>query len=293
MVIMSVKSESDSESDSDTSVESDSDVIMTDKYDMRLSRLSYSGNPDDDLQSFMSKFNDYAILRDFTAAKTFLALKTCISGHARVFLDTVNPTEKDSVIKIEALLSTNFEGPAWKWNIESQLLNRKQQPSENLDNYASDIMLWCKQSKKSQAETMSLFLRGLLPSLRGFVMTKQPESFQAALEAARLGIAVQNCNQPSIPTSSAQANVVCPPEVNVFQSTVETLTGLVKDMSTRLEKLEVTESKPQQSNTQTQGTRSNNKLRPQRSVICWRCGFPGHRRANCYAIRDRDGRPLN
>ena len=259
---------------------------------MTLSRLSYSGNSDDDLQSFMSKFDDYASLRDFTADKKLLALNTCISGHARVFLDSVNATEKDSVTKIRDLLSTNFEGPAWKWNIESQLLNRKQQASESLDNYASDIMLWCKQSKKSQSESMSLFLRGLLPSLRGFVMAKQPESFQSALEAARLGIAVQNCNQISTPANSAQATVVCPPEVNVFQSTIETLTGLVSDMSNRLEKLEDTMSKPQRPNTQIQGTRSNNH-RPPRSIICFRCGFNGHKQANCYAIRDRDGRPLN
>lgn len=265
---------------------------MAHKYDMTLSRLSYSGNSNDDLQSFMSKFEDYAALRDFTAEKKLLALNTCILGHARVFLDTVDPTEKDGVDKITNLLSTNFEGPAWRWNIESQLLNRKQQSSESLDNYASDIMLWCKQSKKSQSEYMSLFLRGLLPSLRGFVMAKQPESFQSALEAARLGIAVQNCDQQSVPSNSVQANVVCPPEVNVFQPTVDKLTGLVSVMSDRLEKLEAAMSKPQQSNTPIQDARANNH-RPPRSTICFRCGFKGHRQANCYAIRDRDGRPLN
>ena len=83
------KSESDSDSDSDSSIESDCYTIMAHKYDMTLSRLSYSGNSDDDLQSFMSKFDDYASLRDFTAEKKLLALNTCISGHARVFLDSV------------------------------------------------------------------------------------------------------------------------------------------------------------------------------------------------------------
>ena len=260
---------------------------MANKYDMTKSGVSYSGNPGDDLHSFISKFNDYATLRDFTDSKKLLALNTCLSDHARVFLDTVDSADKDSVTKVETLLRTNFEGPSWKWTIESRLLNRKQQPSETLDNYPSDVMLWCRQLKKSQAETMSLFLRGLLPSLRDFVMTKQPETFRDGLDAARLGVAVHNCNQPMTPFNSAQINVIKSPEANVFQSTLETLTGLVTNMSTRLEKLEENiRLKPQQPSNQTRGNMSS-------SIICFRCGFPGHKRTNCYAIRDRDGRPLN
>ena len=100
---------------------------------------------------------------------------------------------------------------------------------------------------------MSLFLRGLLQSLRAFVMTKQPETFRDAFDAARLGVAVQNCNQPMTPFNSAQINVIKSPEANVFQSTLETLTALVTNMSTRLEKLEENiRLKPQQPSNQTQ-----------------------------------------
>ena len=78
------------------------------------------------------------------------------------------------------------------------------------------------------------------------------------------------------PFNSAQINVIKSPEANVFQSTLETLTGLVTNMSTRLEKLEEN-IRPCN---QTRGNRSS-------SIICFRCGFPGHKRTN------RDGRPLN
>jgi hypothetical protein len=160
-------------SDSD----SDCDIAMW-KYDMTKSGLSYSGNPDDDLHSFMTRFNDYATLKDFAAPKKMLALNTCISGHARVFLDTIESSEKDTVGKVEKLLKDNFEGASWKWSIESQLLNRKQQSTESLDKYASDIMLWCRQSKKTQAETLSIFLRGLLPTLRAFVWLNNLKLFE-------------------------------------------------------------------------------------------------------------------
>ena len=71
---------------------------MANKYDMTKSGVSYSGNPGDDLHSFISKFNYYATLRDFTDSKKLLALNTCLSGHARVFLDTVDSADKDTVV---------------------------------------------------------------------------------------------------------------------------------------------------------------------------------------------------
>ncbi len=155
-------------------------------------------------------------------------------------------------------------------------------------------MLWCRQVKKSQADTLSIFMRGLLPSLRAFVLSKQPETFRDALNAARLGIAVQNCDEMHTPSNSVQVDVVHTPEVNTVQSTLDTLTGLVSHMSSRLDKLENKDGTNQQARGQTQRNRSQrNNQRPQRDVICWRCGFTGHRRINCYATRDRDGRPLN
>ena len=260
---------------------------------MSSTGLTYSGNPDDDLDSFLTRFDDYATLKEFTGPKKILALGTCISGHARVFLDTISSSEKDTVNKIAALLKANFEGPSWKWSIESQLLNRKQRSTESLDNYSSDIMLWCRQSKKSEAETLSIFVRGLLPSLRAFVMAKQPETFRAALDAARLGIAVQDCGE-NVPPNSSQKDKFQAPEVNTLQSTLDTLTGLVSQMSSRLDRLENNQPKTQtMGRAQNNRSQNNRQKRPQRSVICWRCGFTGHKMANCYAARDRDGRPLN
>ena len=215
----------------------------------------------------------------------------------RVFLETIDTADKNTVDKIKKLLSDNFESSSWKWSIESKLIARKQLPSESIDSYASDIMLWCRQTKKSEPETLSYFLRSLLPSLRAFVMAKQPETFRDALDAARLGISVQECDTPRPLNPPQIANVETP--VNTLNSTLETLTNLVSHMSSRLDKLEnqsknlQSQSRNQQSSNHVQNIRPQNRQRPHRSVICFRCGFKGHKQASCYAIRDRDGRPLN
>jgi hypothetical protein len=275
-----------SEHNSSSQLDIIEDLTMASKYDMSNTGLSYSGNPDEDLESFVSRFNDYATLKDFTDAKKLLAFNTCIMGHARVLLDSAQDSEKDTVDKIKQLLSGNFEGSSWKWAIESRLINRKQKPSESVDNFASDIMLWCRQLKKPESETLSIFVRGLLPSLRAFVMAKQPETFRNALDAAKLGVTVQECNEPVLETKPQVATVQ--PEAAIYQS-LNKVTDLLANMSARLDKLESANS-----TNSTQSTASNeNRPKPQRTVICWRCGFRGHKVANCHAFRDRDGNPLN
>ena len=162
-----------------------------------MSSVSYSGNPDDNLDLFFERFKSHAKLRDLTTDKSVLALMTKIDGHAKIFLDSVADPEKDTVEKVYDLLKENFEGQSWRWGVESKLLSRKQVATESLDAYASDILRWCKQVEKPDSEQISIFVRGLLPSLRAFVFSKEPEIFREALDAAGLGISVQqtaNCD---------------------------------------------------------------------------------------------------
>jgi hypothetical protein len=291
----------DNDSDSE-----DSSFDMAFKYDMSSSRLKYSGNANDDLDSFISRFKDYSVLRDYNAAKSVLALNSVIDGHARVFLDTIPTSEKDSIAKIQALLKSNFEGASWRWAVESQLLIRRQHSSESLDSYASDIMLWCKQIKKSDAELSSIFIRGLLPAIRAFVLSKEPESFRNALDAARLAVAVQRTTEESVPSlPSVNPNSQPSASTNAIHTTLESITGLVANISNRLDKLEhkpVGNPVPRVNynpdprvnhnpDPNTNYQRSNQ--RPIRTVVCWRCGYSGHKWMRCYAKKGIDGKQLN
>ena len=146
---------------------------MAFKYDMSGTGLKYSGGSEEDFDSFIARFENFAALKDFNAAKIILAFNACIQGHARIFLDTIPSENKDTLTKIQVLLKDNFEGPSWIWAKESELLIRTQQQSETLDNYVADIMLRCRQLKKSDKEMLSVFLRGLKTSVRSFVMSKR------------------------------------------------------------------------------------------------------------------------
>ena len=211
---------------------------MASKYDMLLCTISYSGNPDEDLNTFHSTFIDYVKLRDFTDAKVVLALRTRLQGNDRVFLDSVPVDQKDSVDKIVKLLKHNFEGDAWKWNIETKLLAKKQKTEELLDSYVTDIIRWCNQLKKTDTERLSLFVRGLKPSIRAFVFSKQPKTFNDALDAARLAVAVNETANYSLPTNSAKPVIVNAIQNNALQTSVDQLSELMVNTVDRLDKLE-------------------------------------------------------
>ena len=268
---------------------------MASKYDMSDTGLKYAGNPNDDLDLFLARFKDYSSLRDYTDAKSVLALQGLIVGNARIFLSRVPSTDRDTVNKIQKLLKDQFEGPSWLWSVESQLLSRKQMSSESLDDYASDIMLWGRQTNKPDAELKSIFVRGLLPNLRGFVFSKQPESFQAALNAARLAISVQRTTEEQPLVEQPHTKAVQPQVSQVNDDThsaLKQLTNLVSNIATRLDGVE-NNMRTTQNSVPSNSSYYRRNPRPTRSVVCFRCGYTGHKWMNCYAKKGIDGRPLN
>lgn len=273
---------SDNESIPDDEV-NDFDANMA-KYNMSDLKLSYSGKPEEDLDSFVAKFKSYAALRDYTTEKTALAIVTKIVGHASVFLETIPDAEKDTIQKIHDLLKKNFEGNSWRWSVESKLLSRKQLGNESLDMYASDIMRWCRQVKKSESEQLSIFVRGLLPTLRGFVFSKEPKTFMESLDAARLGLAVQQ----TLNDDPVNSNVI-PKEkqesVNEIHSVLESITDEISNITTKLEKM--------QNDSQGKEETHQTNYRPRREIICYRCGRKGHAWRRCYAKYGVDGKNLN
>jgi hypothetical protein len=267
---------------------------MTSKYSTQDFELKYSGNPEDDLESFITKFKNYAALRDYNAEKSALAITTKIVGHASIFLESIPDSDKNTVQKIHDLLKENFEGDSWRWGVESKLLSRKQLPNETLDSYTSDIIRWCRQSNKSDAEQMSIFVRGLLPSLRGFVFSKEPKTFRNALEAARLGTAVQQTTDSDSPSNTKTVDSVNTDSVNDVNFTLDSVVNAVSNLVTRLDKLEDDSKKSKKvSFANSSQTHLPNHTFARKNIACYRCGRLGHKWRKCYAKYGVDGKPLN
>ena len=320
----------DQEQNSDSDSE-EKEFKMAYKYDMSSYSITYSGKADEDLDIFISAFEDYATLRDYKNEKLVLALKSRIHNNARIYLDSIPNTERDTVEKIKALLKSHFEGDAWKWNVETKLLGRKQGHDETIDKYVSDILRWCTQLKKTDDEKLSLFVRGLKPSVRAFVFSKQPKSFKEAIDAARLAVAVSETAGESTTTfnsSFVEPVMVDAVQENTVQSTLNQLSGIVASTVKRLDNMEVKQKDyanqrrqsyrteypgqmlqpfpsvqgPRPWNPQQGGIRQyhpmsgpfQNLYANQRPPLrCNRCNRIGHKWRKCYAKIHENGTPLN
>ena len=279
------------------------------KYDMSSLKLSYSGNADEDIKSFVSRFETYARLRDFTAPKKVLAFISCIDGHARIFLDSVPEDDKKTVEDIVKVLEHHFQGGTWRWGIQSKLLARSQLQGETLDSYASSIMVACRQLQKNDSEMQDIFIRGLLPELKAFVMSQKPESFQASFDAARLGCSIKLSSQGQSVVSviqEAQPTMIQSNVNTALEQKLDTALSSVAGVMTKLEKMELQTKRPipavppyfppiptpvrnHYRNHMTGRSTQNFK----RTVVCHRCGRIGHKWRNCYSKRDSRGVPLN
>ena len=75
---------------------------------------------------------------------------------------------------------------------------------------------------------MSIFVRGLWPSLIAIVFSIEPETFREALDAARWGIAVQQTANCDLYDSSSAKDKGTPKEsVNDISNTLNLISGVV------------------------------------------------------------------
>ena len=87
--------------------------------------------------------------------------------------------------------------------------------------------------------------------------------------------------------------------VNSIHTTLDTLTGVVANIATRLEKMEhsdkhVSFSPSKYTDEPNQYTQNRTQNRaPRRQLICYRCGRMGHGWRKCYAKFGVDGKHLN
>jgi len=299
---------------------------MATKYCMAGFKLMYNGLPSEDFDEFCRQFDAHATLANFTPDKQKLSFQTRLSGNALVFFNTLTTEEKATLITIKQALKQNFEGDSWKWQLETRLLSRKQLSGECVDDYAADIIKMSTQLQKGNTDQISYFVRGLLPSIRAFVFSKEPKTLKEAIESARLGVVVDNtAKELEVPSSAPTPAVVTSvQEEDKFVKLCDRMSnkvteGILSGLADR--NVNVLSSHRANQVNPNSGTRYNDSRRNQhyyanspsynapagtysdqytqnsqyrsRQIECYRCGKKGHIRQFCRSKWHKQGYPLN
>ena len=91
-------------------------------------------------------------------------------------------------------------------------------------------------------KNLSLFIRGLKPSVRAFVFSKQPKYFNEAIDAARLAVAVHETDGESTTTfnsSFVKPVLIDAVQGNAVHTTLDQLSGIMANTVQRLDKMQV------------------------------------------------------
>ena len=263
-------------------------IIMASKYELKF-RDTYSGTEDLDL--FLCRLESYSKLRDFAADKKVLSLGLRLTGPAALWFADLPDSEKTDYKTVTDALRLAFEGDSVRWVREAKLAERQQGENESIDLYFTDIVHLSRQLHRSDNEQMARFVRGLRPTLKAFVISKEPENMAQAINFARLGESVDKiCKPPAI--QSIEQSTCIKDEVTTkldnLQTQVDNIVSLIN--SSKPVPVQPQQSFPHRSN------RSHTQTYSKQSRFnggCNRCGKYGHKQANCYSKVHIQGYPLN
>nr|CAD2198700.1 unnamed protein product [Meloidogyne enterolobii] len=152
---------------------------------------NFDGNPTVSFSKWIEKFEDVLSLvtTPLTEQQKILRLRFCLSGQARVALDTMQPQPENLAVAI-ANLKAKFENGNTKVIARQKLSNCRQAPGESVFDFAnrlSDLVRTALVGETENTIKNSLlyeFLDRLIPDLKFQVKSQRPTEYTNAYELA-------------------------------------------------------------------------------------------------------------
>lgn len=156
----------------------------------------FSGKNDMDVNDFISQIDliaKYQDLNDFQKAKL---LPVLLTGKARVWFSSAPHLVGKRYDQICAELVKQFRTESDIWLLKTQLANKRQLPSETVEQYASDIRRICQRLDLPEEQSVTNFLTGLLPELKNYVVLQRPKTLLEAETHAKMKEALPDVKSP-------------------------------------------------------------------------------------------------
>lgn len=150
----------------------------------------FSGKVTDDPRKFMDRFEAHANLYRLNDHQKVLQFRLLLSGSADVWYTSLPARTRDNWIPLRASFLEAFTGQTTAWMLEQDLAERRQKPGESVDGYVTDILSVAQRLNKRDEETRTILVRGLIPSIKKYVLLANPIDLRSTIEKIRLGEAI-------------------------------------------------------------------------------------------------------
>ena len=151
----------------------------------------FYGKEDEIPTRWLRKFDAYVVLKQFDNIQRLNIFSLLMSGEAERWYTSLPDDLANNWENMRAAFIGRFQNRAPQWRIDQELRTIKQMDKETIEKYASRLRDMCYRYNRNDNELFSLFLQGLIPSIRSTVVNRDPVNFQEAVAFARTAEVVE------------------------------------------------------------------------------------------------------
>lgn len=148
---------------------------------------AFSGTSSENEKAWIRKLEDYFLITNTPDETKPAYLRMLLTGQASTWLAELSEETKADYQLLRTAFLGKFSHQDLKWIRESALMSRKQQNNESVESFLMDIKSKGSQLGKTNDELTTIFVHGLLPDIKSFVMGHNPTSMAEAEQKAILG----------------------------------------------------------------------------------------------------------
>ena len=217
---------------------------------------SFSGKDTDDVVTFLAKFNDLATYKELDNEAQARLFPLLLVKGAYAFYRELTEEAKNDIDTLKTTFRDKYGRTEQRWIIESKLLDLRQ--SGPVGEFIEKLHEFGTLLDKRDEDLMSIFVKGLKPHIRSFVISKEPETLDVAEGYAKLAESMYSLEHHDS-TNVRSVNSSISSELSDLKLVVKQLQDKLSDLA--------------QSKVQVSKSNRSGSAKP---VDCFNCGQLGH-----------------
>ena len=162
----------------------------------------FSGDVNDDVEAWLSRFNRYAVYRQLNDADKRNVFVLMLKGQAEAWLDSLPPNTIESWQQLKTAFENRFKQSALqKYKRAADLWKRVQAEDESVDNFITAMCKLGKAAGVGDEQLLFSIQHGFRPQILGHVIQRQPSNLDELLAAARLAECAENATAEARPNT--------------------------------------------------------------------------------------------